>query len=243
MRSVVRVLVAVVCLLLLVGGGWLAVALAQAAHLQRQVVRLEEEVRRQEELRKTMAERLGRTRRLGTLRVLQQHRAGDPKSTPLSTASAGELADEEIVTTVEFVELDDRGRQVGSRRAEVPGRVVFLDAWTVRFPQDRVAEDDPMRGRTVALLRRIYSDRMPPAQGIPIDTPGAVPDGYVVGDGARFEQALWKRFWRLATDPQAAESMGVRVAQGEAVYKPAAPGSCFDVELENSGGLTLKPSR
>ena len=74
MRSVVRVLVAIVCLLLLVGGGWLAVALAQAAHLQRQVVRLEEEVRRQEELRKTMAERLGRTRRLGTLRVLQQHR-------------------------------------------------------------------------------------------------------------------------------------------------------------------------
>jgi hypothetical protein len=100
-----------------------------------------------------------------------------------------------------------------------------------------------MRGRTVALLRRIYSDRMPPAQGVPIDTPGAIPDGYAASDGARFEQALWKRFWRLATDPQAAESMGVRVAQGEAVYKPTAPGHCFDVELENSGGLTLRPSR
>lgn len=243
MRSVIRVLVAVVCLLLLVGGGWLAVALAQAAHLQRQVVRLEEEVRRQEELRKTMAERLGRTRRLGTLRVLQQHRADDPKASPLSVASAGELSDDEIVTTVEFVELDDRGRQVGSRRAQVPGRVVFLDAWTVRFPQDRVAEDDPMRGRTVALLRRIYSDRMPPAQGILIDTPGAIPDGYAASEGARFEQALWKRFWRLATDPQAAESLGVRVAQGEAVYKPTAPGHRFDVELESSGGLTLKPAR
>ncbi len=242
MRSLVRVLVAIVCLLLLVGGGWLAVALAQAAHLQRQVVRLEEEVRRQEELRKTMADRLGRTRRLGSLRVVQQHRAGDPAATPLSPASAGELADSELVTTVEFVELDDRGRQVGSRRAQVPGRVVFLDAWTVRFPQDRVIEDDPMRGRTVALLRRIYSDRMPPAQGVPIDTPGAVPDGYAASDGARFEQALWKRFWLLASDPAAAEAMGVRVAQGEAVYKPTAPGQRFDVELESSGGLTLRPA-
>lgn len=81
MRSVLRVLVATICLLLLVGGGWLAVALAQAAHLQRQVIRLEEEVRRQEELRRTMAERLGRTRRLGTLRVLKQHRAGDAAAT------------------------------------------------------------------------------------------------------------------------------------------------------------------
>jgi hypothetical protein len=242
MRSVVRVLVAIVCLLLLVGGGWLAVALAQAAHLQRQVVRLEEEVRRQEELRRTMADRLGRTRRLGSLHVIQQHRSGDPAATPLSPASAGELADSEIITTVEFIELDDRGRQVGSRRAQLPGRVVFLDAWTVRFPQDRVIEDDPMRGRTVALLRRIYSDRMPPAQGVPIDTPGSVPDGYAASDGARFEQALWKRFWRLATDPQAAEAMGVRVAQGEAVYKPTVPGQRFDVELESSGGLTLRPA-
>ena len=33
------------------------------------------------------------------------------------------------------------------------------------------------------------------------------------------EQALWKRFWRLATDPQAADDMGVRVAQGEAGAK------------------------
>ena len=243
MRSVLRVLVATICLLLLVGGGWLAVALAQAAHLQRQVIRLEEEVRRQEELRRTMAELLGRTRRLGTLRVLKQHRAGDASATALSPSSAAELGDGEVITTVEFIEVDEAGRQVGVRRAELPGRVVFLDAWTVRFPQDRVAEDDPMRGRTVALLRRIYSDRMPPSQGVPIDTPGAVPDGYAASEGARFEQALWKRFWLLANDPAAAEAMGVRVAQGEAVYKPTAPGQRYDVELESSGGLTLKPSR
>jgi hypothetical protein len=36
--------------------------------------------------------------------------------------------------------------------------------------------------------------------------------------------------------------MGVRVAQGEAVYKPTVPGQRFDVELESSGGLTLRPA-
>jgi hypothetical protein len=120
--------------------------------------------------------------------------------------------------------------------------VVFLDAWTVRFPQQGVIDDDPMRGHTLSLLRRIYSDQMAPANGFTIDTPGAVPDGYAATDGARFEQALWKRFWALATDPTVAAEQGVRVAQGEAVYKPIMPGQCFDVELESAGGLILRPT-
>ena len=134
------------------------------------------------------------------------------------------------------------GRELGRRRASVPGRTVFLDAWTVRFPQQGVIDADPMRGQTVALLRRIYSDRMAPADGVAIDTPGAVPDGYAATEGARFERALWKNFWRLASDPGAAEAQGVRVAQGEAVYKPVAAGQRYEVELESAGGLVLRPT-
>lgn len=242
MRSLARILIAVVCIGLLVGGGWLAIALTHAARLQMQVVQLEQQVRQERELRQQMAERLGRTRRLGRLQVLSQHRTDDPAARPLSAASAAELPASAIATTVEFVELDDRGRSIGTRRCTVPGRVVFLDAWTVRFPQQDVIADDPMRGRSLSLLRRIYSDQMAPANGFAIDTPGAVPDGYAVSDGARFEQALWKRFWHLASDPQAAAEQGVRVAQGEAVYKPVSPGQIFDVELESAGGLVLRPT-
>jgi hypothetical protein len=118
---------------------------------------------------------------------------------------------------------------------------MFLDAWTVRFPQDAIAEGDPLRGRSITLLRRIYSDRMPPADGVAIDTPGGVPDGYAASEGARFEQAIWKRFWSLATDPEAAREAGIRVAQGEAVYKPVAAGQRYELELESSGGLVLRP--
>jgi len=242
MRSLARILVATACIGLLLGGGWLAIALSQAARLQLQVVKLEDELRQQMELQKLVAERLGRARRLGKLHVLSQHRINDPAAMPLSVASATELPPESIITTLEFIELDDRGHQIGSRRIVVPGREIFFDAWTVRFPQEGVANDDPLRGRTLALLRRIYSDRMAPADGFAIDTPGAIPNGYAATEGARFEQALWKRFWILATDPHAAAEQGVRVAQGEAVYKPVAPGQVFDVEVESAGGLILRPS-
>ena len=242
MRSLARILVATACIGLLLGGGWLAIALVQAARLQRQVVELEQQVRHEQELRKRTAERLGRTRRLGRLEVVKQHRAGDAEAKALSAAAAAEVPVNDLVTTVDFIELDDRGRELGRRRATVPGRTVFLDAWTVRFPQQTVIDADPMRGQTVALLRRIYSDRMAPADGVPIDTPGAVPDGYAATDGARFERALWRNFWRLASDPGAAEAQGVRVAQGEAVYKPVAPGQRYEVELESAGGLVLRPA-
>ena len=242
MRSLARIMIAAACIGLLLGGGWLAIALTQSARLQMQVVQLEQQVRQERELRRQVAERLGRTRRLGRLQVLSQHRIDDPAARPLSAASAAELPAQSIATTVEFVELDDRGRSIASRRLTVPGRVVFLDAWTVRFPQQDVIDDDPMRGRTLSLLRRIYSDQMPPANGFAIDTPGAVPDGYAATEGARFEQAIWKRFWQLATDPQAAAAQGVRVAQGEAVYKPVAPGQVYEVELESAGGLVLRPA-
>jgi hypothetical protein len=241
MRSLARILLAAVCILLLVGGGWLAVMITQAARLQRQVVALEEQLRRQEAHHQAVLERLGRARRVGSLQVLSQHRAGDPAATALSPSAAAEVPDDDIRTTVLFVELDEGGRELGRMQATLPGRVIFLDAWTVRFPQDTVAAADPLRGRSVALLRRIYSDRMQPSHGVCIDTPGAVPHGYAAGDAARFEQAIWKRFWALASDPAAAEADGIRVAQGEAIYKPVAAGQRYRVELESSGGLTLVP--
>lgn len=241
MQTLARILVATAAIALLLGGGWLAVALMQTARLQRQVADLERQVQQEQEHRRLVTERLSRARRIGRLEVVSQQRVGDASGRALSPSAANELAPQEVATTVDFIELDEQGRELGRRRATVPGRTVFLDAWTVRFPGEAVAEGDPLRGRTIALLRRIYSDRMPPADGIAIDTPGAIPDGYAAGDVARFERALWKRFWSLASDPAAAAEQGVRVAQGEAVYKPVAAGQRYDVELESAGGLVMRP--
>jgi hypothetical protein len=122
-------------------------------------------------------------------------------------------------TALRFIELDDEGRELARRDLEVPGEIVHIDGWTARFPAGKVASGDD----------------------IPLDTPGAIPDGYAGSEAVRFEQAIWKRFWTLATDPDAARSAGLRVAQGESVYKPMHPGDVFELRVEAVGGMTLVP--
>ena len=46
---------------------------------------------------------------------------------------------------------------------------------------------------------------------------------------------------KLATDAGEARRWGVRVAQGEAVYKPVTQGQVFDLIAEAPGGLTMIP--
>lgn len=171
-------------------------------------------------------ERLGRDRRIARIEVLDQQESGG----------------EGVRTQLRFIELDDEGRELGRRDLSVPGEVIHIDAWTARFDPEHVAHgDDPLRDRTLVLLRRIYSDRIAPSQGVPLDTPGAIPDGYAGSERARFEQGIWRRFWTLATDPAAARSSGLRVAQGEAVYKPMRPGETYELRVEAVGGMTLMP--
>jgi hypothetical protein len=176
--------------------------------------------------RQAMIERLSRARRLAHLEVLAQ-RAGDD----------GRVAE----TDLRLIELDDAGGELARQHITVPGNVVFIDAWTVRFDHERVAQGDPLRGRTLVLLRRVYSDRMAPERGIPIDLPGAVPPGYAASDPAQFEMKVWQNFWQIATDAALAEAMGVRIAQGEAVYKPVTAGQRYELLVDAAAGISLRP--
>jgi hypothetical protein len=198
--------------------------------LRDEVAQIEARLGREIALREAMVERLGREQRRAIVEVLRQ----DP-------LNAAELPGVEVATELRFVELDDEGRELGRREYTIPGDVLFIDAWTARFKPDDVAAGDPLRGSTLMLLRRVYSDQMPPARGFPIDTPGSVPDGYAIGERSRFEQSVWRNFWRLAADARMAEEWGLRVAQGEAVYKRVRPGERYELRLEAAGGLTLAP--
>ncbi len=55
------------------------------------------------------------------------------------------------------------------------------------------------------------------------------------------QQRLWAHFWQIATDADLAESMGVRVAQGEAVYKPVRTWQAFELIVDAVGGMNLVP--
>lgn len=226
LASLVRILLLTVVFGSVVGLFMWRGLLNREQQLLGEIQRLEKAMEAELAVRDAMIDRLGRTSRLARIQILSQK---------LDSTGAIEA------TQLRFVELDDDGAELARRDYELPGDVLFVDAWTVRFELEQVAAGDPFAGRSLVLFRRIYSDQMPPREGIPIDTPGGIPDGYAVTDHARFERAMWSRFWRLATDAEQARQMGVRVAQGEAVYKPVRAGQMFDLVAESAGGLTLVP--
>lgn len=176
--------------------------------------------------RQAMVDRLSRSRRIAHLHITDQRRD-----------ESGGATDTDVL----FIELDDRGAEIARQTFTVPGDVVFVDAWTVKFKHDHVASGDPLMGHTLVLLRRIYSDRLPPKDGHAIDTPGAIPPGYAAADAGRLEKRLWEIFWELATDASLADEMGVRVAQGEAVYKRVRAGQSFELIADAAGGMNLTP--
>jgi hypothetical protein len=204
---------------------WVGVINREQALLD-EISRLETVMAEELAVKDAMIGRLERTSRMARVEVLDQ-----------TTNDAGAITS----TNIRFVELDDEGAELARRHYQLPGDVVFIDAWTIRFDHEQVAGGDPFAGHSLVLFKRVYSDRMPPRDGLPIDTPGGIPEGYAVSDKARFEQAMWARFWRLASDPGLARQQGVRVAQGEAVYKPVRTGQVYDLIAESAGGLTMVP--
>ncbi len=187
---------------------------------------IQQEMEQRLEVREAMIERLSRSRRLAHITVTNQQ-----------VAPNGDV----VQTDLLFIELDDDGGELARQSFTLPGDVLLIDAWSVKFLHEDIAHGHPLRGRTLLLLRRIYSDQMPPIDGYPIDVPGAVPPGYASGDRAEFEKQVWEHFWSLATDAEMAEAMGVRIAQGEAVYKPVRPGKTYELIVDSAGGMSLAP--
>ena len=211
-------------------GAWWYYTATQAARLQQELARLQAEMDARLAEKEAMIGRLSRDHRKAVIEVRDQ-----------TIGEGGEVVD----TTLEFIEVDDEGRELGRLTATVPGDTIYVNAWVAKFDRGLVAEGHPLMGRTLVLLRSISSARMAPDAGVPIDTPGAIPVGYAAADAAAFEKRLWESFWAIASDPQLAKSFGVRVAQGEAVFRPVRKGESLDLLVEAAGGMSLvtRPER
>ena len=132
------------------------------------------------------------------------------------------------------------------RRLELPGEEVYIDALVVQFERPFVEAGDGLRGHSLLVFRRAFSDRMRPVDGIPLyrdpETPGEVPSIYAVDPVASdFERHIWSRFWTLASDPARAAAEGIRVAQGEAPHLRPREGQVYRLDLRASGGLEITP--
>ena len=171
-------------------------------------------------------------------RLGAEHRVADVVVTEQARSAAG------TKTTLLFVEYARDGSAMPAKRFTVDGDVAYVDAMVIKFDGKFVEQNDPLRGHSIALFTRLYGEHQPPEKGFRIDEPGRIPDVYRGPDPQvpDFERELWANFWKLADDEPYRREMGVRVAQGEAVWTKFQPDRLYTLTLESNGGLNITSS-
>lgn len=147
-----------------------------------------------------------------------------------------------IRTVVEFVELGSEGEPVGEPRTiVVEGRQLYVEGLVIKFEDGYVEGGDLLRGSSIAILKRAFSENQPPSKGTALDTPRMHPlPGHDDDVGDPFYEDLWERFWDYANDPEAAKEKGVRAMHAEAPSIELRDGKSYRVELRASGGLSIQ---
>ena len=211
---------AVVILMVLAGGTVALMWFHQRSDAQRQIERL---AAQKQELEQVVA-RLGSEKRVADVIVSKQ-----------------EKIDGVLSTTMLFVEYDRAGKPLPAKTLTVRGSMIHFDAMVIKFERDFVQRNDPLRGHSLALFTRAYGDHETPENGAKLDEPGSIPTVYRDADPrvTEFEMALWKDFWRLASDADFRSGFGVRVANGQGIWGPLQPERLYTLTLESSGGLNL----
>ncbi|HIG10116.1 MAG: hypothetical protein ABGY71_12020 [bacterium] len=151
---------------------------------------------------------------------------------------------ERITTTVRFIEFGRDGEPLGpGQEITLEGTTLYLETLVVKFDDEFVEAGEFLRGTSLCLFRRMFSETVAPNDGVPIDEQGTQPYAYTGGDGPDeiFHAELWQNFWEYANDPEAAAKKGVRAIHGEAPFIEVRPGRCYRIELRSSAGLSISP--
>lgn len=147
-----------------------------------------------------------------------------------------------IETEIVFSELDDQGNPIGEGEPmTIRGTRLYIDGLVIKFEDDYVEQGDQLRGTSICLFQRLFSDVVAPEDGIVIDAnyPHPLPfQGDNLPDPLYHQ--LFERIWDYANDPEAAAKLGVRAIQGEAPSIEAREGKTYRVELRQSGGMTIR---
>ena len=149
---------------------------------------------------------------------------------------------DQVLTRVRFTELGPEGEPVGGARdIIVKGKQLYIEGLVIKFDDNFVEGGDLLRGSSVAILKRAFSEHQAPSAGTPLDTPRMHPlPGHSDDVGDPFYEDLWEQFWDYANDPEAAAEKGVRAMHAEAPSIELRAGKTYRVELRASGGLSIR---
>lgn len=213
--------------------------LAQAQQeLQRQGAELQEKERAIESLNLEVEKKQQEIDRLDTAMRLLKVDQRVARITVLDQA-AGEAG--QVVTKLEFQELDRQGQPIDApKQFTIPGDVVYVDSWVVKFDDKYVEAADLHRATSLVLFKRIFGEHQKPADGFSLDQVGGRPKIYG-RDGAmsEFEKKIWADFWTIANDESKQDELGIRAAHIEAPAMKVQKGKTYHLERRASGGLSF----
>jgi hypothetical protein len=203
-------------------------------------------VQLERQLERSRAELEERTRQLQELRVRLALLKIDHRVARIEVVGQGQKAGSPgvVQTTIRFIEYDREGNQVGTEQEiTIEGTRLYLESLVIKFEDDYVEAGEFLRGTSLCLFNRVFSESVAPQDGVAIDRSGTHPSPYRDGDSEdeMFQAELWERFWEYANDPEAAAQKGVRAIHGEAPFMEIRPGRSYKVELRASGGLSIRP--
>jgi hypothetical protein len=148
-----------------------------------------------------------------------------------------ETKDGELFTTLRFVETarDNKLKKILEKEYTISGDIIHFDALIVKFGSEMV-----MDGRTKALYlwRRIYGENMTPAEGFPIEEPGAEPQRYkdlLAALPIESRKMFWSEIWELANDTEKLAQYDIDAIYGNAVYWKLREGLIYVFKINSSG--------
>jgi hypothetical protein len=181
--------------------------------------------------------------RLARLTVLEQKEVPSLIPPTPSTGTEVGVSRPNVVTKIEFVDINDQGQPIGTPKTfDIKGDMIYVDYLTVDFEDKYVEKSDLDRGTSIALFQRIFGEHQEPAKGFQLDTVGTRPTAYARGTQmSDFEKKIWDDFWLIANDNKRAQELGIDAIQGKAVAIRAQPGKSYEIKLQSTGGITIRP--
>jgi hypothetical protein len=125
-----------------------------------------------------------------------------------------------ISTTLKFVETarDNELEKILEKEYTIEGDIVHFDALIVKF-SDKLVMDG--KKRSLYIWRRIYGEKMSPAQGFDIEKFGTEPFRYadlLKELPVKKREIFWSSIWELANSPDKLAQYGITAIYGTATY-------------------------
>jgi len=141
------------------------------------------------------------------------------------------------LTTILFVETDpsDKLKKILEKTYIIEGDIVHFDALIVKFSDKLVASGDE---KALYLWRRVYGEKMAPADGFPIEDANTEPlryKGLMAKLRLRDRKLFWESIWGLASNPEALRDCGVTAIYGNAIYYRLQKGYIYVFKITSTG--------